>query len=226
MNYGAQTVKFPTNSEYRILLNNATSLGTWNKIGLTGTSVSLAKTLKSRVAGVIEYRSSATATKAVSLTGRQEFQPVADLKVNTDLEQSNPSLTAIYEDDVVGHEVLDETGEVAVECTEYVADKYGTYKKVKFVNYSTDKYQIYIYSSTGDTYSATNVPTVTVSGSQSIAAATQKKDGTIVEKKVTIAVSNGQRLFIRRYGDNKKMTWTTDFVGLGTVKFPAGGDDD
>lgn len=207
VNYITRQFTIPKNAQYRI--NTVAKLGTWSEAKTAATKIDAPET-----AGTIEIRTAATTAKAASKSATLDFVARETIAAKSSNTNANKTAAARLAYDISANSIANA---ITVEYNSKVVKGATVYTGIKLTNATTDAYQVVIADE--GTYTATALPVATVS-TKVVAAGTATADGTVTAKTTTIALKDGQQVFIRKAGDNKKQTWSTDFVGLGTVKFP------
>ncbi len=206
VNYITRQFTIPKNAQYRI--NTMAKLGTWSDAMTVATKIDAPET-----AGVIELRVAATTVKAASKSATLDFVARETIVAKSSNTNANKTPAARLAYDISANSIANA---ITVEYNSKVALGKTVYTGIKLTNATTDVYQVVIADE--GTYTAASLPAATVSA-KTVAAATSV-GGTVTPKTTTIALKDGQQVFIRKMGVAKNQTWSTDFVGLGTVKFP------
>lgn len=248
-NYLTQRVNLPSTAEYRLVTATTTAaqLGTWTSVVVP--EGSKAKTIPTEVSlaadTTLEVRTKATDTKPASKITQFAFvakgavpvikctsvkTPFLSTQKTTAAGVVNTSGTVanavkfIREHDVVAN-IIAADKDTDLITAEYVPTytnaKKTAYKsmKIKFTNTTLDAYEIIVANA--DVYTGTTLPASDVKGAVTVAAATKNaKTGVVTPKATSVAVKDGQMIFVRKKGVAKTGTWATDFIALGTVVFP------
>lgn len=205
VDYVKQQFTIAKNTEYRI--NTTSALGTWSGVQAAAVKVDAPAT-----AGTLEVRTAATATKPASKAAQLSFAARDALTVKcTNTKTTTAAAKLAY--DISANSI---GTDVTVAYASKVVKGQTVYTGITLTNNTTDAYQVIVADA--NTYTATSLPAATVAG-KAVGAATTK-NGAVTPKATTIALNDGQQVFIRKVGVAKTATWSTDYVGLGTVKFP------
>ena len=192
VNYITNQFTIPKNAQYRI--NTVAKLGTWSDVYTVATKIDAPETV-----GAIELRVAATDKKAASKSAILDFAARNAITVKNSAKKTKAADILAY--DISANSIVDTI------TVEY--NLRGTvYNGIKLTNATTDAYQVVVADA--GTYTSTSLPAATVSGK-------------VVKPNATtlITLKDGQEVYIRQVGDAKTTTWSTDYVGFGTVKFPA-----
>ncbi|MDD7402620.1 MAG: hypothetical protein SO170_01845 [Butyribacter sp.] len=215
--YNKHQFTLPKGTEYRVA--TASKLNAWTAASTTAVTklniTDISTLVGSLTSATLEVRTAATKTKPESKVCQFAFNMPAETLAKSTNSTANKSDSARLAYDISANYVGASASAKDITVSYVLNAKTKKYTGIKFTNTTADTYQIVIVEN-GAAAPAASVTTLKT-------VLPGKKNTTtneITEKETTITLQDNQQVYIRKIGNSKTKEWSSNFEGLGTVKFP------